>query len=355
MIDAPSSERAASAACIDRPSQAASPRSSLSPLAAELNSCLPVLPVMALQLRNTVREVEDAVVGVCGSFQEIARRAREVVSSGVLCCAASGPGQGGTGVERLIEDTRQTMGRLLQRIEQSSQVSAATVSRLQEIEKRMQGVHETLAEIDRISAQARLLAFNGQLEAARAGEYGAAFGIVATETAKMAQHTVDASKSIRAMIDTLSTNITSGAAELRHRVELDQQEVAGSRSEVTQSLDALAGLHTKFCRAVEETKTNSVQIGEDISQAVVAMQFQDAMSQRMEHVAHTLEEIHGCLLARLTQVDRQDPAADAPAPHDWSERMRDRYTMANEHRTLAAHLGGPGSRDEAVGDNVQLF
>lgn len=326
-----------------------------SALRAEVDACLPLLPVLATQLRDTIREVEEAVVGVCGSFQEIAKRAREVVSSGVMRCSQSGPDQEGSGVAGLIEDTRRTMGLLLQRIEQSSQISSATVDRMQEIEKRMQGLHETLADIDRISAQARLLAFNGQLEAARAGEYGAAFGIVATETAKMAQHTVDASKSIRQMIATLSTSLTEGTSELRQRAEVDRQEADSVRGEVTRSLDSLAALHSKFCRAVEETKLNSRQVGEDLSQAIVAMQFQDAMSQRVGHVAHTLEEIHEVLETRLAEENDDRSSSARVSHHDWSNRMRDRYTMAAEHKAMSSHGGFKAAGDEGLGDNVQLF
>ncbi len=321
-------------------------------LVEELNSCLPLFPILATQLREAVHQIEQGVVQVCESFDGMAQRAREAVAQ--ISPGSSGEHPNGTcsGLNQLVANTRETMGRLLQRIEQTCELSGATVQRMLQIEQQIHGLEGTLKEIDSVASNARLLALNGQIEAARAGKHGAAFAIVATETAKMAVHAVGASKTVRTMINALAKEIGMASQELRERALADAEEAAQSRTEVTHALDCMATLHEGMQQTILVARGNSERLARDISQAVVAMQFQDAVSQRVGHVINTLEEIHETLQSKL------DPNRTAPCSHveqDWARRMAQQYTMASEHKALAAHVAGEVGNTQDLGNNVELF
>jgi hypothetical protein len=102
---------------------------------------------------------------------------------------------------------------------------------------------------------------------------------------------------------------------------------------------------------MEEAKLESDELARDISAAVVAMQFQDSVSQRVGHVIHTLEEMRSAL---QSQLGRDGAAAAEAPPTDWANRMAGRYTMASEHKVLAAHASRP-AREEDLGNNIELF
>lgn len=338
------------------PGSSSSPVSASDPhtagLAEELNSCLPLFPILATQLREAVHQIEQGVVQVGESFDGMAQRAREAVAQ--ISPGASGADSDGTcaGISQLIANTRETMGRLLQRIEQTCELSGATVQRMLQIEQQIHGLNSTLKEIDSVASNARLLALNGQIEAARAGKHGAAFAIVATETAKMAVHAVGASKTIRTMINALAKEIGMASQDLRERASADAEEAAQSRTEVTHALDCMATLHEGMQETILVARDNSQRLARDISQAVVAMQFQDAVSQRVGHVINTLEEIHGTLQSKL------DPNGTEPCSHaeqDWARRMAQQYTMASEHNALAAHVAVAADDAQDLGNNVELF
>jgi methyl-accepting chemotaxis protein len=323
------------------------------PVAKEVVSCLAMLPVLETQLRETIQQIEQGVVQVGDSFAGIAQRAREAVTQ---------ISRGETDHEKiacgqLIGETRQTMGRLMQRIEQTSRLSQATVQRMLEIEQRIQGLERTLSEIDSVAANARLLALNGQIEAARAGAHGAAFAIVATETAKMAVHAVGASKTIRQMIGELSTEISGASQDLRQRASADSEVAAESRGEVNRTLDCMGTMHDEMRQAMQQAKENSQRLAQDISHAVVAMQFQDAVSQRISHVIATLEEIDATLRSNLDPAGIGEPSGRTAndSPDDWTRRMAEQYTMDSEHKALAAHVAGGADDAEGLGDNVELF
>jgi methyl-accepting chemotaxis protein len=320
---------------------------------ADLSSVLPLLPVLAAQLQEVSQQIEQSVVAVCTNFQAMSQRAREAVSSSALLeRGPKGARREEAGFESLLTKTRSTLGTLLQRIEQHGELSSRTADGMQNVEVQMASVQDTLHGIDEVASSARLLALNGQIEAARAGAHGATFAVVAKETASMADHAARSSKTIRALVEAAAANINEATARLHERVAADGRDTASSRSEVEQTLDSLAALHHDMQQTLAASQANSEALARDISHAVISLQFQDTVGQRIAHVVQSLSEIH-CLLQRHVQTGA---AADgAGAPRDGAHAMSQLYTMESERRVLAECLSG-GACDAAADDsNVELF
>jgi len=104
-------------------------------------------------------------------------------------------------------------------------------------------------------------------------------------------------------------------------------------------------------QAIAQSRSNSDQLARDISAAVMAMQFQDSVTQRIGHVVRTLEELHGALQSRLGTEN----AMPGSEPNDWTDRMAGRYTMLAERRVLATHHDPETSATSDLGGNVGLF
>lgn len=324
-------------------------------LASTVAACLPALPVLGRQLGEVVQQVEAGVVGVCESFQGIAQRARDAVAQMNLESPGEGGGEGAGGLNQLIASTRQVMGSLLQRIEQTSKLSSTTVERMEVLEQRLEGLEEILHDIDAVASNAQLLAFNGQIEAARAGKQGAAFAIVATQTAKMAVQALESSKAIRRMTGDLAKEILAASQELHVQASADSRQAAQSRLEVDATLDDMASMNEQMRQTMVHARDNSQRLASDISQAIVAMQFQDSVSQRVGHVVHTLDEIHGELQRVLDGGPAEDAVRLMAGLDTWADRMAVHYTMASERDTLATHLSAGARVESGLGDNVELF
>ena len=261
------------------------------------------------------------------------QRAQHAATSAV---AAGSSASGDSGIDGLISRTRDTMGQLLRRIDQSSDSSGITAEKMGAMERRIADLTATLRGVDEIAGNARILALNGQIEAARAGAHGAAFSIVAVETAHMAQHAAASSKSIQKGIGEVSTDINRAATELRQRAANDREEATRSREEVSAALDAMMALHGDMQQAIQQAQHNSQQLAQDISRAVVALQFQDTVNQRIGHVVHALEELYTALQAQAGPAagSAAEPPASAAASGDWAGRLAQRYTMDAERRRI---------------------
>ncbi|ECG8590135.1 chemoreceptor protein [Salmonella enterica subsp. salamae] len=85
---------------------------------------------------------------------------------------------------------------------------------------------EIISLIDGIAFQTNILALNAAVEAARAGDHGKGFSVVAAEVRNLAHRSAEAAKSIKALIDVTHDNVQQGAAIVRE-AEKNMQEIVG--------------------------------------------------------------------------------------------------------------------------------
>jgi len=164
-----------------------------------------------------------------------------------------------------LESTRGISGSLgqlqgsLVSIQQQSTEASAAVSGLAEVAREIEGF---IGLIRGISEQTNLLALNAAIEAARAGEQGRGFAVVADEVRSLAQRTADATSEIGSLISTINTEVKrvsdgiQTVGEQGNSLVSEMDQIAGSisdiskmGSEVNSSLDHVASV--TFLEAVK--------------------------------------------------------------------------------------------------------
>lgn len=321
-------------------------------LADEVGACLPVIRALSQQLTDTIRHVESAVVQVCQGFGGMAERARKSVDETARQMAGDGSLHSShVGFSGLVGQARVTLHHLLAGIERSSEFSVAMAERMQSLARRVDGMKASLAAMDAIADRARVLALNAKIEAARLGDKGSTFKVLASETADLSNKTGHASQTLANIVSELTSSSVSASTELRQRADTDRQGAERSRNEVNGLLDLLTTTSEELESLVERSHSAGRELAKDISTAVTGLQFQDAVSQRVSHVVETLEEIDSALVERLggPESAARIGTAQSAAGERWIKRMTTRYTMAEEHGAIG---GGGGSE---IGNNVELF
>lgn len=181
-------------------------------------------------------------------------------------------------------------------ISQIIEKSATTINGLGESSKK---IGEITQVIDDIADQTNLLALNAAIEAARAGEHGRGFAVVADEVSRLADRTTKATKEITVMIsqiqnDTIEavTSIEEGSTEVAKGKELVTK--AGKMIEtIIEGAENVSNLSEQVAKASDEQSSSAEQISTNI-EAIANVTNESA--QGIEQIARASEE-----LQRLTE------------------------------------------------------
>ncbi len=321
-----------------------------------IRECLAVLPVINRQLQDVSRQVEDAVVGVCVSFNGIAARAREAVTDSSALLDGQPSGHDAT-VESSIETSRRTIASLLERMERATRLSAMAVSSMEDVSRTVTGIEALLAQVQRIAFTNKVVALNAKIEAVHVGELGSGFEVVADEISRQAELSTELVAGISGHIQEMRTRADSAAGDLRAFLAEDRQKLDQSRDEAEGALSMLLSLHQRTRDSLARNTQENSRLAGDIAAAVMGLQFQDRVKQRVEHVVEALENLESVLAG-----NRWAHAVDASSDSDLLAGVHSSYTMEAErqahHRTEGDTSSPPaeqGASAEADEMEVELF
>jgi methyl-accepting chemotaxis protein len=312
---------------------------------------LSVLPVASAQLRDTNRQVEQAVAQVGTSFERMVESARESANQASRLVGDGGEAADGpaAGVSGLLSASRTTLEGLLIRIVRDSEVCRKLVERMDELERDTGQIVRALEQVDRISFGNAILALNAKIEAAHIGERGQGFELVAQELWMQSQRSGQITGEIRTTILRLAGGAKAAVGEIGGMACADRAHIAALQAQVHEALDRLKHAHQGTQQALADGETRNQALAAEIAAAVQAMQFQDRVSQQITHVVEALEAMQAAIAAPLGSTD--DPHAGAPAAVDLLSRS---YTMEGERSVHAAILGEERAGQQVL-DDVEIF
>lgn len=175
-------------------------------------------------------------------------------------------------------------------------VTDETVAAMEKLGESSAEIDAVVSLISEIAGQTHLLALNANIEAARAGDAGRAFAVVANEIGTLARRTATES-------ETISDRIRG--------IRADTETSVGAMSAVSETMREISELQTSIASAVEEQAATTAEIGRSVSDAAEAT----------GEIAHAVESV-----SEGTGETRQaagDTASAARELHDLAGRLRD--------------------------------
>ena len=204
--------------------------------------------------QNDVNQIATAIHEMSATAAEVASHAELTASASQNSASACQDGQ------NVIQKNREAI------VELAEQVSDAA-SVISELEANTQSINQILSTIQGIAEQTNLLALNAAIEAARAGEQGRGFAVVADEVRVLSQRTHGSTEEIRTMIETLQNNTKLAVNSMQTSTSLADtsvdypQQAHDSLTSITNSITEINDMAMQIASAAEEQRA----VSEDIS------------------------------------------------------------------------------------------
>ncbi len=220
-----------------------------------------------------VTQISSAVEEMSASVVEVARKSADAsqnaVQSGELATAGGG----------VVDETINGMQAI-------SGAVTASASSVEELGKRGEQIGQIIEVINDIADQTNLLALNAAIEAARAGEHGRGFAVVADEVRKLADRTTKATEEIGGSITAIQTGTTQAVERMEGGTEqvksgVERATVAGENLEkIVSSARDVSAMVQSIAAAAEQQSASSEQVSKSAEQiASVARESGDGASQ----------------------------------------------------------------------------
>jgi methyl-accepting chemotaxis protein len=288
------------------------------------------------QLAAGAETVRDQVTQAATAMQQMSAAVAEVSDNSVKAENSA----------RKAAQTARSGGEIVRATVTEMRTIASTVGgsaqRIEELGHNSDRIGEIVTVIDDIADQTNLLALNAAIEAARAGEQGRGFAVVADEVRKLAERTTQATQEIASMITTVQQE-TRGAVQkmeagktqveegvvLAGRAGESLEQIIAQAEQVGQMVTQIATAGAEQSATTQEVNANLEQIRKSISESAAGAEQSAQACTELSQLAANLEEL----------VNRFHLAQDQPPVHPASRSTRPparRQTARSEGRAEPA-------------------
>jgi methyl-accepting chemotaxis protein len=212
------------------------------------------------QQQTEINQVATAMNQMSSTVQEVARNAVDAASAADEANTTFSEGK------QVIDQVIQAIGDLSSEVETASGV-------IQQLEQESKNIGSVLDVIKSIAEQTNLLALNAAIEAARAGEQGRGFAVVADEVRTLAGRTQESTQEIQEMISRLQAGSTNAVQAMTSGKQMTQEgvehaaEAGEAMLTINAAVERISNMNTQIASAAEEQSS----VTEEINRSIVSI------------------------------------------------------------------------------------
>lgn len=218
------------------------------------------------------------------------------------------------------DSTAVTLDKFIKSTVDMSASSMALLDQVTSIYESVPQVLKAVKDIDSIADQTNLLALNAAIEAARAGEHGRGFAVVADEVRSLSNRSSQFSDVIQTQLKKMSAQIEGLTSEVGSLASYDVSYVIDSKKEINDALASIIDKAESDAGVTHGLGQVAGELNEALAQSIRGLQFGDINGQNLAYTKDTLTFIR----QQLEQLTPSNIDAIRQEIHEFIERARSR-------------------------------
>ncbi len=296
-------------------------------------SAVPIMDTLSGIVINesekTTVNVTDSIFTVAETSKEAGRKIKELLTEMF---------EGDKSLKNISRKLSEDIQNIDNLIDRFDAISSSYKSDMRVIENTVSDINASTEDITDLAEQTNILAINASIEAARVGDKGRGFAVIASEVQALASHSKDIAEKINTLIAATGKTVDESFSRQSEHIANAIEQMKQSQGFLSGMADALSSQVNGIVEGIRDSEKLSDSVTKSLNEVITSMQFQDITRQVLEHIISLIGEIETECRQQFSALGYDIDTGSEAAEEEVKKRAERLFTVREEWDALGFEL-----------------